>query len=114
MPADGVVMDTPATCGPVTCDTDTALPMRRGVTREFGRRGAPPFSLDLTGSVVDEEAESADKRAEPELDTGAEPANVPATTTTTLPSGGSTFISGVIETALAGGAVPPVDCPIPQ
>ena len=59
IPADGVVMDTPATCDLVT---GTVLPIRCGVTREFGRRATVPFSSDLTVAFVN--AESVDKGVE--------------------------------------------------
>jgi len=121
MPADGVVMETPATCGPAT---DTVLPIRCGVTREFGRRAAATFSLDLTVvTVEDEEAESMDKWVElvddrdGPLDEWVEPASVPATTNTTLPSDGTNFGSllvVVVATAAAAAVVALVESPMPQ
>ena len=115
MPADGVVIDTPATCDPATVP-----PIRCGVTNEFGRRASTTFSPDLlVASFV--EAESVDKGAElvdnwvGPVDEWAEPGNVPATTTTTLPSDGmnlSSLLPVVVATAAA--AVALAVCPMPQ
>ena len=105
MPADGVVIDTPATCDPVTCDTDTLPPIRHGGdTSEFGRRAAEPFSsvLIVDTELVDKWAEVVDA-SEGLLDIGA-------TTTTILPSADSTFISlpAVVAGTAAAVAVLPV------
>ena len=60
---------------------------------------------------MDTWAELADDWEGP-VDIGAEPANVPATTTTTLPSEGSTLISLLVVVGAPAAVV--VDCPMPQ
>jgi len=113
MPADGVVIETPATCDADTCDPDAATPpIRCGVARVVGRRAAEPFSSDWTASAsvaVVAEAAPVGKWAETvaEPDMGAEP----ATTTTSLPSEGSTFSMGLVPVAVVAVSV---DCPMPQ
>ena len=102
MPADGVVMDTPATCDLVTCADPVvplAQPIRCGVTSEFGRRAADdPFSstlmvaidaesVDMRAGPVDEWAELLVERAE-SIGALAGASGAPARTNTTFPSVG--------------------------
>jgi len=112
MPVDGVDMDTPA-----TCDPDTA-----GVTSELGRRAVTPLSSDLAVTTepvsngmdpVVKWVESVDKWEEL-VAKWAGFGNAPATTTTILPSDGSTFISLPVVVTVTASVAGAVDCPMPQ